>query len=77
VPGNRPIWLTEFGCLNLSAPTTAVVDSFLSGAITMLAKHPRVQRYAWYPWATNHALVDANGALTALGQIFANAPATK
>ena len=29
--------------------------------------HPRLVRYAWYPWATNHALVDSGGALTALG----------
>jgi hypothetical protein len=77
VPGNRPIWITEFGCLNLSAPTVDVIQSFLRGAITMLAKHPRVARYAWYPWATNHNLVDTTGALTALGEIFAAAPATK
>jgi hypothetical protein len=77
IPGNRPIWITEFGCLNLSAPTVDVIQTFLSGAIGMLARHPRVERYAWYPWAANHNLVDSNGALTPLGAIFAAAPATK
>jgi hypothetical protein len=77
IPGNRPIWITEFGCLNQSAPTAQVVETFLSGAIAMLARHPRVERYAWYPWIDTHALVDANGALTPLGAIFAAAPATR
>jgi Glycosyl hydrolase catalytic core len=76
IPGNRPIWLTEWGCLNQSNPTAAVVQAFFSGAITMLAKHPRVERYAWYPWTTNNELV-ANGGLTALGTAFAGAPATR
>jgi hypothetical protein len=75
IPGNRPIWLTEWGCLNDSNPTAAVVQAFFSGAITMFAKHPRVERYAWYPWTTNNELVDADGgALTSLGTVFAAAP---
>jgi len=75
--GNRPIWITEFGCLNNSAPDVQTVVTFFNGAVTMFAKHPRLVRYAWYPWATNHALVDSAGALTALGTAFAAAPASK
>ncbi|HXU06109.1 MAG TPA: glycosyl hydrolase [Polyangia bacterium] len=75
--GNRPIWITEFGCLNQSAPDVQTVTTFFNGAVAMFAKHPRVVRYAWYPWATNHALVDSSGALTALGTAFAAAPAYK
>jgi hypothetical protein len=75
--GNRPIWITEFGCLNNSAPDVQTVVTFFNGAVTMFAKHPRLVRYAWYPWATNHALVDSGGALTALGTAFAAAPASK
>ena len=75
--GNRPIWITEFGCLNNSAPDVQTVVTFFNGAVTMFAKHPRLVRYAWYPWATNHALVDTAGALTALGTAFAAAPASK
>jgi hypothetical protein len=77
IPGNRPIWLTEWGCLNLSNPTAAVVQAFYQGAITMFAKHPRLVRYAWYPWTTNNELVDTTDALTSLGTVFAAAPETK
>jgi hypothetical protein len=75
IPGNRPIWLTEWGCLNQSNPTAAAVQAFFSGAIAMFAKHPRLERYAWYPWTTNNELVQ-NGSLTPLGTTFAAAPAT-
>jgi len=75
--GNRPIWITEFGCLNDSAPDVPTVVTFFNGAVAMFAKHPRLVRYAWYPWATNLALVDSAGALTALGTAFAAAPAYK
>ena len=74
-PGDRPIWITEFGCLNASNPNMATVDAFYQGALRVFARHPRVERYAWYPWITNHALV-SDGALTPLGTTFADAPAT-
>ena len=82
IPGNRPIWLTEWGCLNLSNPTAAVVQAFYQGAIAMFAKHPRLERYAWYPWTTNNELVDTTGsrdgrAHASLGTVFAAAPTTK
>jgi len=75
--GNRPIWITEFGCLNQSAPDAQTVVTFFNGAVAMFAKHPRLVRYAWYPSETNHALVDSSGALTTLGAAFAAAPAYK
>jgi hypothetical protein len=78
IAGNRPIWLTEWGCLNQSNPTEATVQAFFSGAVAMFAKHPRLERYAWYPWTTNNELVNADGgALTPLGTTFAAAPATR
>jgi hypothetical protein len=76
-PGNRPIWLTEWGCLNLSAPTTAGVVSFYKGAVAVFAKHPRLVRYAWYPWSTNCGLNNSDGTLTDLGVAYAAQPATK
>jgi Glycosyl hydrolase catalytic core len=76
-PGNRPIWLTEWGCLNLSAPTTAGVVSFYKGAVAVFAKHPRLVRYAWYPWSTNCGLNNSDGSLTDLGAAYAAQPATK
>ncbi|MDP9149905.1 MAG: glycoside hydrolase family protein [Myxococcota bacterium] len=76
IPGNRPIWLTEWGCLNLSNPTAATVQAFYSGAIAMFARHPRIERYAWYPWTANNELV-AGGKLTNLGSVFAAAQTTR
>lgn len=74
LPGNRPIWITEWGCMNKSNPDAATVEAFFTGALAMLAKHPRVERYAWYPWNTNNELVTDTGELTPLGTLFANAP---
>ena len=76
IPGNRPIWITEWGCLNLSNPDMATVQAFYTAAIAMFAKHPRIERYAWYPWTTNNNLVDTSDALTSLGTAFAAAPST-
>ena len=76
LPGNRPIWITEFGCLNQSNPDAATVQAFYSGAVAMFQRHPRIERYAWYPFTTNNELV-TSGALTSLGTAFAGAAATK
>ncbi|MBN1307784.1 MAG: hypothetical protein JXA18_07700 [Chitinispirillaceae bacterium] len=73
----RPIWITEFGCLNQSAPSPDVVENFFVQAISMLKDHPMVERYAWYPWADNHALVNEDGSLTSLGQTFQSASSTR
>jgi hypothetical protein len=73
--GSRPIWLTEWGCLHDSAPDAQTVINFFKGAVTMFAKHPRVRRYAWYPWSTNLDLNNSDGSLTDLGKVFAAEPA--
>jgi hypothetical protein len=75
--GNRPIWITEWGCLNQSAPDAATVVTFFKAAVAMFAKHPRVERYSWYPWSTNCALNNKDGTLTELGTAYAAAPAYK
>lgn len=76
IPGNRPIWLTEWGCMNASNPNAATVQAFYAGALAMFAKHPRLVRYAWYQWNTYNEVIDADsGALTTLGTAYANAPA--
>lgn len=72
----RPIWITEFGCMNQSNPSADVVQKFYAAAIEMLSRHPSVERYAWYPWNTNNELV-ASGNLTALGTAFGQAPSMR
>jgi hypothetical protein len=72
-----PVWITEFGCMGSSNPDEQTVLDFFNGAVPMLAKHPLVERYAWYPWNTyNDLYADSNGSsqMTALGKAFAAAP---
>ena len=69
-----PVWVTEWGCMGSSNPDEQTVLDFYKSAITMLAKHPLVERYAWYPWNTYNKLYDDGGKMTALGQAFAAAP---
>ena len=76
-PGNRPIWLTEWGCLNESAPTAAGVIAFFQAALAVFARHPRLARYAWYQWSPNCEVYNTDDTLTDLGQVYAAAPATK
>ncbi|HLL69706.1 MAG TPA: glycosyl hydrolase [Micromonosporaceae bacterium] len=74
IPGDRPIWITEFGCMHLSNSDPATVQRFYTAALAMFAKHPRIERHAWYPWMPNHHLV-LNGALTPMGTTLASAQA--
>jgi hypothetical protein len=76
IPGNRPIWITEWGCMNQSNPDDATVVNFFNGAVAMFAKHPRIERYAWYPWNPHNELI-VDGGLSAMGTAFAAAPPYK
>lgn len=75
--GERPIWITEFGCLHQSNPDFETVAAFFRGALEVFARHPRIERYAWYPHIPNNGLVDGAGELTPVGVAFAEAPAFK
>ena len=74
LPGGLPLWLTEWGCMNASNPDVATVQAFYTGAVAMFAKHPRLQRYAWYQWNPNNELTNADHTPTALGTVYASAP---
>ncbi|MBN2801906.1 MAG: hypothetical protein JXR91_02310 [Deltaproteobacteria bacterium] len=77
LPGNKPLWITEFGCLNESAPDEQTVLNFYKGALEVFSRHPRLVRYAWYPWCTNCGLFNDDESLTELGKEFAAAPPFK
>jgi hypothetical protein len=68
-----PVWITEFGCMGSSNPDAQTLLKFFNDAIPMLAKHPLVERYAWYPWNTYNELYK-NDVMTDLGKAFAAAP---
>lgn len=73
-----PVWITEFGCMGSSNPDEQTLLDFFAAAIPMLQGKPLVERYAWYPWNTyNDLYLDSGGArqITALGELFAAAPA--
>ncbi len=68
-----PEWLTEFSCINDSA---AVNANFIQQVAPQLEALPYLQRFAWftnrpYPGGyQNTGLLDANGALTPVGQAY-------
>jgi len=69
----KPVWVTEFGCMGSSNADEQTLLDFFGGAVPMLAKHPLVERYAWYPWNTYNELYTSN-TMTALGKAFSAAP---
>jgi hypothetical protein len=69
----KPLWLTEWSCRQQSA---AVTQAFYDAAVAMFAKHPLVERYAWYLTRSSGdfaggALLDSTGAATPLGTDYA------
>jgi hypothetical protein len=75
---NLPLWITEFGCMNMSDPTAATVKTFYDDVLVMFKKHPLLERYAWYlsRSSDNNALISSSTVmLTPLGTDYAAAPA--
>jgi hypothetical protein len=73
-----PEWLTEFSCVNESAAANA---NFIQQIAPQLEALPYLQRFAWFtnrPYPGGYqgtALLDANGALTPVGQAYTAIPA--
>jgi hypothetical protein len=77
---NKPIWLTEFSCLDGSLPATAGNElAYMMGAIPQLESDPMVFRYSWFTGRfPQQGAVDLLGAgagtLTTLGQEYIALP---
>jgi len=80
---NRPIWLTEFSCLdeNVDDTNQAAEIAYMKAAVQYLEfEEPAVKRYAWFSGrfstATNNVnLLDTtSGQLTNLGREYVNYP---
>jgi hypothetical protein len=74
---NRPIWITEWSC---RLQSEAVTRAFYTSAIAMFARHPLLERYAWFLTRSDGdfagaTLLDGDGNPTALGQAYGVAPA--
>jgi hypothetical protein len=74
----RPLWLTEFACLDTAAPSAAQEMTFMQAVLPILEANPAVERYAWftgrYPDASAVDLFAGPGELTPLGQAYKNLP---
>jgi hypothetical protein len=79
---NRPIWLTEFSCLDEDIDDTnqAAQIAYMKAAVQYLEfEEPRVKRYAWFSGRFSTAknnvnLLDTSGVLTNLGREYVTYP---
>jgi hypothetical protein len=74
----KPIWLTEFSCLDGADKSLAVQQAYMNAALGILENDPMVFRYAWFtgrfPDVPSINLLGSSGQLTALGTQYVNYP---
>lgn len=77
---NKPIWLTEFACLDSSNTSPAVQQAYMQDALQVLENDPAVFRYSWFAGRfdpnPNVNLLAGSGQLTQIGQVYVNYPQT-
>ncbi len=75
---NRPIWLTEFSCLDGGDTSLATEQAYMTDALAYLESEPAVVRYSWftgrYTQTPTIDLLGADGQLTDLGMQYVSAP---
>jgi len=75
----KPIWLTEFACLDGDDHALATEQAYMADALDYLEHEPAVVRYSWFtgrfPPTSTIDLLGADGQLTTLGQQYVTAPA--
>ncbi|MDB5106436.1 MAG: hypothetical protein JWP91_4125 [Fibrobacteres bacterium] len=75
---NRPIWLTEFSCLDGADKSVAAQKAYMTTALDILEKEPAVFRYSWFTGrfadVPSINLLGAPGQLTELGQTYVSLP---
>jgi hypothetical protein len=75
----KPLWVTEFSCLDSSNITAAIELQYAQDAVAALEADPMVFRYAWFTGRDSqqpavNLLGAASGALTPLGQTYVALP---
>jgi hypothetical protein len=74
----KPIWLTEFSCLDDPTITEAKEEAYMKDAVAFLEGDPMVFRYAWFTgrFAQQPAidLLGGSGVLTPLGKQYVSLP---
>jgi len=74
----KPLWLTEFSCLDASDRSEMVQQAYMKDALGVLEADPMVERYAWFTGRSTNTptvnLLGADGALTMLGETYVGFP---
>jgi hypothetical protein len=71
----RPVWLTEFSCLDASDHSLPVQQQYMQQAVPLLEADPQVFRYSWFigradPAGVPYELFGSPGTLNSLGQEY-------
>lgn len=75
----KPLWLTEFSCLDDSSITLAKEQQYMQDAVAVLEADPMVFRYAWFSgryaaMSMVDLLAPSSGALAPLGREYVSLP---
>lgn len=77
---DRPIWLTEFACLDSDDTSVGKQQAYMTDVLAYLEQEPAVMRYAWFTGRSDNTpsidLLAGDGELTDLGSQYVSAPAT-
>jgi hypothetical protein len=78
---NKPIWLTEFSCMDAGDHTAAGEQTYMKTALQILENDPTIFRYSWFTgrWtdpSVDISLLGGDGQLTDLGNLYVTTPAT-
>jgi hypothetical protein len=73
---NRPLWLTEVACAYGGDTSLAGQERYMREAVPILEARADVFRYSWFSGdpLPNARLLDAEGAPTALGEVYLSLP---
>jgi len=70
----RPVWLTEFSCLDAADISVPVQEQYMRDAVAILEADPQVFRYAWFIGRSStsqpYSLLGDPGQLTSLGDTY-------
>ena len=74
----KPIWLTEFSCLDDATITEAKEEAYMKDALAVLEADPMIFRYSWFTGRSTQQpainLLAASGVLTPLGTQYVSLP---
>jgi hypothetical protein len=76
----KPIWLTEFSCMDAGDHSAAGEQAYMKTALDILENDPAIFRYSWFTGRFTNpsgiSLLAGDGQLTDLGTQYVTTPAT-